>query len=216
MTPTLTVTDTGVKASLAQFPRTLQRAAVSAITKTMRRARTEADREVRATYTVQLKDLRAATKFVPATANHPVAKIEATYRTLQAGGRLPLIEFAGRGGKAGASAQIRKGGPRTTYPGAFVATMRSGHRGIFRRAFGRGGVQQVAWWKGIGRHRGKTAYTTTGGKRVYAALPIAELLGPSVKTMYGQESVFQAIKRTVAANFKRIFDHEVTYYLGRR
>lgn len=47
--------------------------------------------------------------------------------------RVPGMHFGGRKRKAGFSFQVKKGRARTVFPGAFVATMRSGHTGIYIR-----------------------------------------------------------------------------------
>lgn len=54
-----------------------------------------------------------------------VAKVIAT------GARIPLYRFRARQTKTGVTARLPGGAGR--YPGAFIATMRSGHTGVFKR-----------------------------------------------------------------------------------
>src|SRR4030095_16023346 len=59
--------------------------------------------------------------------------------------RIPLIAFAARQTKTGVSYRLPKG--RGSIPGAFLATMRSGHTGVFKRE--RQSVRQSAGRAGI-------------------------------------------------------------------
>lgn len=78
--------------------------------------------------------------------------------------RIPLIEFKARQLKrAGVKANL-KGGART-YAGAFIATMRSGHRGVFRR------------------------------REHAPRLPVVELRGPSLARVFRAEWAGVGVKR---------------------
>lgn len=55
-----------------------------------------------------------------------------TARVIARGSRIPLIDFRARQTKSGVSARLAGGAGK--YPHAFIATMRSGHRGVFRRS----------------------------------------------------------------------------------
>lgn len=78
--------------------------------------------------------------------------------------RIPLIDFGAKGpepsrGK-GRGVTVRTASGRRTIPGAFIATMGSGHRGVFQRVAGASGRRGPA------------------PKR--SQLPIRELFGPSI------------------------------------
>jgi hypothetical protein len=85
--------------------------------------------------------------------------------TLTASGkRLPLIDFNARGpepsrGKGG-GVRARMPGGAGTYPHAFIATMRSGHRGVYERV-------------------GPSSRRSVGARS--NNLPIVELRGPSIR-----------------------------------
>lgn len=49
------------------------------------------------------------------------------------GMRMPLIDYKARQSKRGVSYKIGRSGKRTTLKQAFIATMKSGHRGVFMR-----------------------------------------------------------------------------------
>jgi hypothetical protein len=79
--------------------------------------------------------------------------------------RIPLIELGAKGPEPsrgrGAGVTVKSAGARKSIPGAFIATMRSGHRGVFQRAGG-----------GAGGRRGPAPNRSQ--------LPIRELFGPSI------------------------------------
>ncbi len=85
------------------------------------------------------------------------------------GARIPLIEFNARGQEPsrgrgrGVSAVIK--GARTRYPNAFIATTRSGHRGVFTRVGTSSRKSAGAWSKN---------------------LPIAQLFGPSLPHVFAK------------------------------
>lgn len=75
---------------------------------------------------LQQKDLRPSVLTKDAVPQRLVATMSASLK------RLPLIRFgAVQLKRAGVRARI--GSNRKTYPGAFIATMPSGHRGVFQR-----------------------------------------------------------------------------------
>lgn len=78
--------------------------------------------------------------------------------------RIPLIDFGAKGPEPsrgrGRGVTVKSSGGRRTIPNAFIATMRSGHRGVFQRVAGASGR------RGPGRNRSQ--------------LPIRELFGPSI------------------------------------
>jgi hypothetical protein len=78
--------------------------------------------------------------------------------------RIPLIELGAKGPEPsrgrGAGVTVKGAGGRKAIPGAFIATMRSGHRGVFQRAGG--------------------SSSRRGPAPNRSALPIRELFGPSI------------------------------------
>lgn len=108
----------------------------SATTKVARQGATQGKQAVRETYNIPAAELNKATKIVSATANDPTAKIRVT------GKPISLDKYKARWkskNTEGATAEIIKG-KRVVIPGdkgvgtkTFVATMKSGHTGIFYR-----------------------------------------------------------------------------------
>lgn len=113
------------------------------------------------------------------------------------GARIPLIEFQARGpfpsrGRGrGVSAVIS--GERKRYPNAFIAEMRSGHKGVFTRV-------------GASARRSPTAWSKN--------LPIAELRGPSLPHVFakyiplGVERAEEQMAKNLAHEFARAFSQE--------
>ena len=108
----------------------LRARAVPAIVRALNRAQTSANavmvRLVAADLGLKQKDIRDGIRLKPATASKLSAEIVAT------GARIPLVKFSARDRRPrGVSARIPGGAGR--YPQAFIATMRSGHTGVFQR-----------------------------------------------------------------------------------
>jgi hypothetical protein len=83
---------------------------------------------------LKVGDVNARIRVEQATEDRHVARLYASYK------RLPLIDFGAKGpepsrGK-GRGVTARLGGGRNRYPNAFIATMHSGHRGVFTRKAG--------------------------------------------------------------------------------
>lgn len=106
-----------------------------------------------------------------ASHSRPVARLSASLR------RVPLIEFGAKGpepsrGKGrGVTAKLRGGSRR--YPHAFIATMRSGHRGVFQR------TRATNRWTPTMTMAQEAAAQRDGGR-----LPIRELRGPSIGRVF--------------------------------
>lgn len=110
--------------------------------------------------------------------------------------RIPLIDFGARGpepsrGRRGGVTAKLRGGPGR-YPHAFIATMPSGHRGVFMR-------RQGASRRGAPPHR--------------AQLPIVELKGPSIWQSF-QRVAPEVTARTTEQLGKNIAS-EIAYALSR-
>jgi hypothetical protein len=172
----------GIAALQARFPPAIRRA--------LKRAGTSG----RSTMTKLIaEDMGIAQKKV-----RPEIKVETGdlfVRLTVSGGRLNLIEFSARGpepsrGKGGGvSYRLPQG--RGRVPNAFIATMKSGHRGVFVR-----------------RPDARAKKTSKG----WTQLPIVELKGPSLVKVFnkrkpeGQARAAEALLKNVA--------HEVQWALS--
>lgn len=110
------------------------------------------------------------------------------------GKRIPLVEFGAkgplpsRGRGAGVTARLKGG--RARYPHAFMARMRSGHLGVFRRKPG-------------ANRRGEAA--------TRPQLPIFELRGPSLPHVFGKFQEQGVYKGQEA--LRKNLEHEMAFAL---
>jgi len=129
----LTITMEGAEAVLADFrayPKRVQTAAVRSLNRGINSARTVMVREIAKDTGLRSGDVTKALRLRLATAAQPEAALAASLK------RIPVIQFRatgpepsrgkGRGVKAKVSGSTR-------YPHAFIATMPTGHRGVFAR-----------------------------------------------------------------------------------
>ena len=119
-----------VQRLLAEAPRKLARATVHALNDGAVHARAESVRLIGAEWNVKATDIRTALTVRRAT----VAKQESADEA--AGGRgkgIALASFGARQTRRGVTYRLKKAGGRNLVKGAFLATMRSGHRGVFVR-----------------------------------------------------------------------------------
>lgn len=103
-----------------------------AMNHTARKSRTQAVREIRTLYNIRAKDARKAMRHIQARPRFLESKIEVTGRPL------PAIAFGARQTKEGVSIAVFRG-QRKVIKSAFIATMGSGHTGVFARGhYGKG------------------------------------------------------------------------------
>lgn len=134
----ITVDDRAVRRYLASVERGVAKTAtLRAINDTARRAHTESVREVAKRMGVVQKRVRKDLTLSRATRARLVAVITAKGRPL------PLIGFRARQLRRGVKA--RAWGQQRLYPHTFIATMPSGHRGVFVRV-GRGRLPIRELW----------------------------------------------------------------------
>lgn len=104
---------------------------VRAINRTAASERTQAKRAISADTGLRTKDVDAALRLHPATTSNMTATVSVSGR------RIPLIAFSARGPEPsrgrgrGVSYRLPKG--RGRHANAFIATMKSGRRGVFVR-----------------------------------------------------------------------------------
>lgn len=115
------------------FPPRAQRAIVRALNRAIASARTLVVREVARDIGLKVSDVRAATPQSQATSTRPEARIWTNLK------RIPLIKFSARGPEPsrgrgrGVTYRIGAGRSRGRVDRGFIATMASGHRGVFQR-----------------------------------------------------------------------------------
>lgn len=172
-------------------PQAVSKALVRALNRSIASGRTVVVRELARDTGLLSKDVRDALSMTEASLNKPEASLGATLK------KIPLIKFKARGpepsrGK-GTGVRYRMGGSRGHLPSAFIATMKSGHRGVFERT------------------PGKFMKNPTG--KAWKRQAIHEKFGPSLGHVFkkyrqaGIDRVFEA--------FQKNFDHELSFERGR-
>jgi hypothetical protein len=113
------------------------------------------------------------------------------------GKRVPLIEFAARGPEPsrgrGRGVSYRLPGGRGRAEKAFIATMPTGHRGVYQRTGNARSTRRAKGWSG---------------------LPIYELFGPSMVEVFKKFLPLGADK--ARASFVKNLRSELGYWLGKR
>lgn len=184
MTVTVTVHNTGPRMFQrlrAKYPQ----AEVRALNRALVSAEAVMSRSIAADTGLPVGAVKKAVKSRRATLHERAAQLRASLR------RIPLIDFRARGpepsrGKgAGVSYALGAQG-RSRVPWAFIATMKSGHRGVFMRS----GQSRV------------TSRTRTVARR--PRLPIRELFGPSLGRVFikyvplGQKAAEESLAKNLA------------------
>lgn len=120
-----------VDAALREYPKRATRAIVRSMNRALTSGRTLMVQRIAADTGLRSSDIKKAMAFSEASAQNLEARMALGLK------RIPLIQFNARGpepsrGKGrGVSYRLKGGSGRI--PTAFIATMRSGHRGVFAR-----------------------------------------------------------------------------------
>ncbi len=132
-----------IKKRLAGLPKQVEQAEVAAINKIAAQAFTQASRSIREEYNLKAKDLAKAIKKIAATRR---AGQQRMFAMISAKGwPIPLYKFEARpqlppsqmgipvSKRRPVTVKVLKGGSRIALKSGFLAKMRTGHIGIFRR-----------------------------------------------------------------------------------
>jgi hypothetical protein len=112
---------------LSGYPGAVRRVIPRALNRTATSARSRVVKGIAAEINLRQKDIRRGVTVDRAKPTRHVARI-----TIK-GRRVPLIKFGARQTRKGVTARVRKRGGRELHPGAFIATMPTGHVGVFER-----------------------------------------------------------------------------------
>ena len=164
-------------------PVAMQRAVVDATNRTAAMARTAAIKTVGRLYNLPAKMIKEKSTLLKAKPGQPVAFIWA-----KSNRGMSLAHFGAKQTKRGVSVAVKRGG-RKMLPGAFMATMPSGHRGVF--------------------------YRSKSGKGRVRRYPIQALYGPSIALLFASRAVSDVVRKTSQDNFPRIFQSRYDHYRDR-
>ena len=198
--------------SLGQFRDDMRTKVVRrALTKAGRRANTEAVRAVRAEYKVPAKAVRKA--LTTRVSTDDAMEVALSLK----GSPTPLADLSPRayGGPSGWPTRGGKGkvrrpggvtvkikGKKYKIPHAFIATMSSGHVGVFAR----GGRSKVA--APTGETYGSFSFSSQ-------RLPITELFTFSLAQAFRNDKVLRQVVQRVTRDFSGLLAHEIEWQLGK-
>lgn len=186
-----------IRASVAEAARELPaRVTVQALNRAATSVRAEASREIRNVYTLRASAIGRAITLQRANSSTLTAVLTAKGR------RLSLTNFTGvRQTRRGVSVQIKRG-QRRVISHAFLATMASGHRGVFMRAY-----------KGVGG--GEPRYREKRVRRRGNDLPISEITTLSLPKAFVSERVLGSLVKVSRTRFAIEYERAARFYLSR-
>ena len=172
---------------------------VRSLNKTITGVRTDAVKEIGKEITPKAKIIRDTFKLEKAN----YARLTASVKSI--GWPLPLINYAARKVAKGVSFKINKrDASRTTLRGAFIATMRSGHKGVFWRKF-----RDTHTARQI---KPRMKYSSL--PPIYR-LPIRQRYGPAVPAIMEDERVMTPILAQASERLTTALNHELDFELSR-
>lgn len=170
-----------LKKALNSFIREEQDAVKRALNRTIEQAKVAASREIRdAGYNLKAKDIKKSIEIRRATRSNLEAVL------ICEGRPIPLLAYSAKRGPKGVSVTVKNG--RKTVYGSFIATMASGHSGVFVRK--------------PGMVQGKRGKMILNRK-------IMELFGPSIPSALANPIVEEKMMQMVRDVFPRRLRHEL-------
>ncbi|MDR3411599.1 MAG: phage tail protein [Formivibrio sp.] len=161
-------------------------ATVRALNKVAAQVKTNASRQMRdAGYNLKVSDIKRALTVSRASSGNLRASVVASGRPI------PLIQYGARQVSSGVSVDVLNG--RKVIANAFIATMPSGHKGVYVR---------------VGKTHKKI---NKRGRAQWSGLPIQELFGPSVPNGLANAAVQAALQDLIAQKFPDILRQQIKY-----
>ena len=114
-----------MNADVRSIPKILSQA----VNKTITKAATVADVEIRKTLNVKQRTVKGKFTIFKSNSRKQTARLKVL------GGAFPLINFNAKQTKKGVTFKVKKNKGRKILKGAFIATMQRGHKGVFLRKF---------------------------------------------------------------------------------
>ena len=192
-----------IEAILRGIPNALPKIISRGINRTASPAKTDISREIRQEINITAGDIKEKIKLEKATYQKWSAEIYLSHSMI------PILDFGAKQTSKGVSFKVYKSGGRKFINRAFIATMQSGHKGVFRRGIGLSGII-----------RAERRHTRPAGKK-YAITQhnifIGEQFGPSLYQVFKTEKALPLIQRITEKAYRRLehnIDAQVEYILG--
>ena len=186
-----------LEVTLAHIEGGSRKALSTAINKTLPGVMTDASRKIREKVTITDKGAKKAMKIQKSD----VANLGG--RFVSFGGMIPLTEYSVNQTKKGLSVRVRKDKPRYLIEGAFLATMKSGHKWAGWRAYEpekKQPVRQLRYGRLPKKYR----------------LPLSkELFGPRVPDVMGNDDVMTPVMAKAQERLDKNLESQVDWLLSK-
>ena len=170
-----------------------------ALNKILTGVRTDSVKEIQKDITPAAKVIRDTFKLKKAS------KMKLSAAVISTGKPLPLIHYKARQTLKGVTVKVsKKAEKRTLWPGAFIATMKSGHKGVFQR--------EKPPYK---THKSNKLPWKKFGIEAYGRLSIKEKYGPRVPGIMGKDSVMNPILKKAGYRLHKELDARLNYELSK-
>lgn len=175
---------------------TIHKAIARALNRTASSAKSQASKEIRQVYKIGTKWIKDRIKITNAKSGTLEARVWAE------GSPIPALAFAKWSKRNGVTLNVK--GQRKKLPGAFMATMKSGHQGIFIRS-----QSSRTYMAG---------QLQTRRQRVQAwpksDTPIGEVMSVGVPTAFSNKAVINALEAKARDYFPTVLAHELKFRSG--
>jgi hypothetical protein len=190
---------------------------VRAVNKTLSGVKTDASAAIRVVVTAQKKAVDETFKISKASEARPSAYIAST------GKPLALIDYSARQTQKGVSVQVRKDRPRKVVRSAFIASMKSGHKGVFWRQWHHSWTMRPNFSKADQQIARSGYFWSEKMKRFLPAamlakkyrLPIKERFGPRIPDIMSNDPVMKSILAKSDDRLHKNLMHETEYELSK-
>lgn len=192
------------------------RVTMRAVNKTLSGVRTDASAAIRVEVTAKKAAVDDTFKISKASEANLSAYIAST------GKPLALIDYSSRQTNKGVSVQVRKDRTRKVIPGTFIASMKSGHKGVFwRRWHETSGSRKI---NKTDRAIMRSGYVWSANLNRYVSmawlpkkyrLPIEERYGPRVPDIMSNDPVMKSILAKADVRLHTNLLHETEYELSK-
>ena len=200
---------------LSQVKRGPNRVYARSLNKTTTGVKTDASAKIR-------EELNATKKAVDSTFSIQKASESNMTAAISSKGKpLPLSEFIGtRQTKTGVSVLVKKGRTRETIPGAFIATTKGGHKGVFWRVWHeksrrRGSMEKAINRQGYAWSRKSQRWIPMAALPKKYRLPITQRYSSSIPDVFGNESVMKDVLQKAEDRLHKNLEHELNYELSK-
>ena len=194
-----------LEASLSEIKLGSKDAIIAATNDSMAGVKTEAARLVGEVITAKISTIKS--HFVINKMN----KSDMTADITAAGKPLPLIEYSARSVVKGTSVQVLRKSTRSVIRHAFIATMLSGHKGVFWRAPRKVGTGK---WP-VGRRMKLPSPFGVYDKLTKFQLPIEELYGPRIEDILDNDEIINPILDHASQRFDDRLEYHTERLLAR-